>query len=198
MSVFQMNEDGQPNFNHQFQNETGNQMHSTPENLPQGFMNSDPVGPEPPRTFAEPPRTLAEPPRTMAEPPRTLAEPPRTLADLQPVPPQTYVQPAPVQNHVQEHVQRVEPEVKSEPNSPLPTDPAMQAILAYLRKHNLGDTETVLKDELKKREVAVMKATQILDPEVGNVLAAYRSDGDPSSYESAYRCGESQYKEITE
>jgi len=61
----------------------------------------------------------------------------------------------------------------------------MNAILAYLRKNNLGDTESKLKEELKKREIATASATPS-DPEVGNVLATYRSDGDPSSYGSAY------------
>ena len=78
-------------------------------------------------------------------------------------------------------------EAKSEPSSQLATDTSMQAILAYLRKHNLADTENKLKEELKKREAASATPIQPSDPEVGNVLATYRSDGDPSSYESAYR-----------
>ena len=64
----------------------------------------------------------------------------------------------------------------------------MQAVLAYLRKYNLGDTETMLKEEMKKREVAKPSIVQpTSDPEVGNVLAKYKSDGDPNSYEAAYR-----------
>ena len=49
----------------------------------------------------------------------------------------------------------------------------------------------MLKEELKKREVASAVApppsTAAADPEVGNVLASYKSDGDPSSYISAYK-----------
>ena len=85
--------------------------------------------------------------------------------------------------HSSNHVR--EPEIKSEPSQHV-SDPTMNAILAYLRKNNLGDTESKLKEELKKREIATASATPS-DPEVGNVLATYRSDGDPSSYGSAYR-----------
>lgn len=90
-------------------------------------------------------------------------------------------------NHVKELLARPDhQEAKSEPSGQLTTDTSMQAILAYLRKHNLADTENKLKEELKKREAASATPIQPSDPEVGNVLATYRSDGDPSSYESAY------------
>ena len=81
---------------------------------------------------------------------------------------------------------RVNEEAQSEEKSAEVSDATMNAILAYLRKNNLNDTESKLKEELKKREAANANATQS-DPEVGNVLATYRSDGDPSSYGSAYR-----------
>ena len=51
---------------------------------------------------------------------------------------------------------------------------------------SIVNINNVLKEELKKRELATASAAPS-DPEVGNVLATYRSDGDPSSYGSAYR-----------
>ena len=63
----------------------------------------------------------------------------------------------------------------------------MQAILAFLKKNNLSSTEEQLKAELAKRErLGSSAATVQPDNEVGNVLAAYKSDGDPTSYEAAY------------
>jgi hypothetical protein len=102
------------------------------------------------------------------------------------------------------------PEVKTEPGSsgmdpPPPAEATMQAIMAFLRKNNLLDTEAKLRDELKKREVSSISsggggggnvaassrpsvaAATGADNEVGNVLASYKSEGDPSSYESAYK-----------
>lgn len=98
-------------------------------------------------------------------------------------------------------------EVKTEPgiavDTPPPSDATMQAIMAFLRKNNLMDTETKLKEELKKREASssssssgasnngssrpIAAAPAAADQEVGNVLASYKSEGDPSSYESAYK-----------
>jgi hypothetical protein len=105
-------------------------------------------------------------------------------------------------------------EVKSESGSgggmdPPPSDATMQAIMAFLRRNNLMDTETKLKEELKKREAtpssggggaagsggsggraaaaAPAAAAAAADQEVGNVLASYKSEGDPTSYEAAYK-----------
>ena len=123
---------------------------------------------------------------------RSLAElqAPRPISDMHSIPMQHSHHTGHHHNHVQEAqppAPRLEQDRKSGQNSPLPTDPSVQAILAYLRKQNLGETEQKLIDEIKKREAASAVATPASDPEVGNVLSAYRSDGDPSSYASAYR-----------
>ena len=62
-------------------------------------------------------------------------------------------------------------------------------ILILFRKYNLGDTEKMLKDEMRKREVVKPSIVQqaSAENEVGNVLAKYRNDGDPCHYEAAYR-----------
>lgn len=96
------------------------------------------------------------------------------------------------------------PEVKAEIDPPA-TDATMQAIMTFLRKNNLLDTEAKLRDELKKREASSSSssgaaaggsggsggsssaAPTAADNEVGNVLSSYKSEGDPSSYESAYK-----------
>jgi len=71
----------------------------------------------------------------------------------------------------------------------------VNAILEYLRKHNLADTESKLLEEIKKKEISTNSNTPTpattlppmpAEAEVGNVLAKYRSDGDPSSYSDAY------------
>jgi len=67
-------------------------------------------------------------------------------------------------------------------------------ILAYLRKYSLADTESKLLEEIKKKEKsnnscnspATTMPTVSAETEVGNVLAKYRSDGDPNSYNDAY------------
>ena len=188
-----MNENGSPNFN-QFQRDPGAPIHLGGEGSQQGFNNPENSMPET----------------------RPMIDHQQSMVSNHTHPPQPAHIPTSEQNHVQEQVPRVDhlprvdhgprmdqmikvehgrsdpvarvdQEIKSEPLSPLPSDPAMQAILAYFRKHNLTETENKLKDELKKREVAAPIVPQVSDPEVGNVLAAYRSDGDPSSYESAYR-----------
>ena len=66
----------------------------------------------------------------------------------------------------------------------------MQAILAFLRKNNLKSTEDMLKSELQKVEKNETTTTASVgqqDQEVGNVLASYKSDGDPSNYVAAYK-----------
>ena len=62
----------------------------------------------------------------------------------------------------------------------------MQAILAFLKKNNLTSTEEQLKAELAKMQGGSSAPTVQPDTEVGNVLAAYKSDDDPTSYEAAY------------
>eukprot|EP00090_Calanus_glacialis_P040049 TRINITY_DN6978_c0_g1_i1.p1 TRINITY_DN6978_c0_g1~~TRINITY_DN6978_c0_g1_i1.p1 ORF type:complete len:749 (-),score=253.58 TRINITY_DN6978_c0_g1_i1:122-2248(-) len=91
--------------------------------------------------------------------------------------------------------------IKSEPGTvkPEPMDTAstnssnmlessstMQAILAFLKKNNLTSTEEQLKAELAKVQGGASAPTVQPDTEVGNVLAAYKSDDDPTSYEAAY------------
>ena len=62
------------------------------------------------------------------------------------------------------------------------------AILAFLKKNNLTGTEEQLKAELAKATGTGTGgvATVPQDNEMGNALAAYKSDGDPSSYDEAY------------
>jgi len=61
-----------------------------------------------------------------------------------------------------------------------PTIP-MHAILAFLKKNNLTSTE-----ELANMQGGASATAVQPDTEVGNVLAAYNSDDDPTSYETAY------------
>ena len=62
------------------------------------------------------------------------------------------------------------------------------AILAFLKKNNLTGTEEQLKAELAKATGTVTGGVAAVpqDNEMGNALAAYKSDGDPSSYDEAY------------
>ena len=63
----------------------------------------------------------------------------------------------------------------------------VQAILAFLKKNNLTSTTEQLQKELAK---ATGNGGQVAaapkDIEMGNALATYKSDGDPSSYDEAY------------
>ncbi len=147
-----------------------------------------------------------------------------------PEPAQSAAAPAPALDSLQKHIQgppqmprhdsviaEVKQEIKTETGTgegmdPPPTDATMQAIMAFLHKNNLLDTEAKLRDELKKREASSIGGgcgsnsggavggttatggrpigaapTTAADNEVGNVLASYKSEGDPSSYESAYK-----------
>jgi len=66
----------------------------------------------------------------------------------------------------------------------------MQALLAFLKKNNLKGTEEALKAELAKKDSTHSGGGGVVaqpDSEVGNVLAAYKSDGDADSYEAAYK-----------
>jgi len=102
----------------------------------------------------------------------------------------------PRQNHLSEQVVKTEPnppssEVKTEPEGGGGMDSStMQAILAFLKKNNLKGTEEVLKSELAKLDSSSSVPggpVRQPDNEVGNVLAAYKSEGDADSYEAAYR-----------
>merc|ERR1712098_438347 len=69
-------------------------------------------------------------------------------------------------------------------------NPTMQALLAFLKKNNLKGTEEALKAELAKKDSTHSGGGGVVaqpDSEVGNVLAAYKSDGDADSYEAAYK-----------
>jgi len=170
-----MNEDGSPNFN-QFQRDPGAPIHSGGDGSQQGFNNPENSMPDT-RSMMDHHSSIVP---NHTHPPQSALIP---TSDHGP----RMDQMTKVEHGRPDPVARVDQEIKSEPQSPLPSDPAMQAILAYFRKHNLTETENKLKDEVKKREAAAPIVAQASDPEVGNVLAAYRSDGDPSSYESAYR-----------
>ena len=63
----------------------------------------------------------------------------------------------------------------------------VQAILAFLKKNNLTGTEEQLQKELAKASGnGGQVAAAPKDIEMGNALATYKSDGDPSSYDEAY------------
>ena len=68
----------------------------------------------------------------------------------------------------------------------LESSSTMQAIFAFLKKNNLTSTEEQLKAELAKVQGGASAPTVQPNTEVGNVLAAYKSDDDPTSYEAAY------------
>ena len=63
----------------------------------------------------------------------------------------------------------------------------VQAILAFLKKNNLtGTTEQLQKELAKATGNGGQVAAVPKDIEMGNALATYKSDGDPSSYDEAY------------
>ena len=79
--------------------------------------------------------------------------------------------------------------VQAGPGAAIPalTDSStVAAILAFLKKNNLTGTEEQLKAELAKAAGSGTVAAVPQDNEMGNALAAYKSDGDPSSYDEAY------------
>lgn len=86
----------------------------------------------------------------------------------------------------------VKSEIKTEATVPsvnnLQNDSStVQAILAFLKKNNLTGTEELLKTELAKVNGAGGPVPAVpQDNEMGNALATYKSDGDPSSYDEAY------------
>ncbi|XP_038049062.1 transcription initiation factor TFIID subunit 5-like [Patiria miniata] len=62
----------------------------------------------------------------------------------------------------------------------------LAAVLQFLRKNNLKDTEDLLKKEANIEETDEGVGTST-DQEVTSVLSAYNSDGDPCMYEEFYR-----------
>ena len=80
--------------------------------------------------------------------------------------------------------------IKQEVGAAIPalTDSStVAAILAFLKKNNLSGTEEQLKAELAKATGRLQTVAAVpQDNEMGNALAAYKSDGDPSSYDEAY------------
>ena len=78
--------------------------------------------------------------------------------------------------------------IKQEAGIPALTDSStVAAILAFLKKNNLSGTEEQLKAELAKATGRLQTVAAVpQDNEMGNALAAYKSDGDPSSYDEAY------------
>eukprot|EP00088_Acartia_fossae_P027535 TRINITY_DN2827_c0_g1_i4.p1 TRINITY_DN2827_c0_g1~~TRINITY_DN2827_c0_g1_i4.p1 ORF type:complete len:1180 (-),score=319.58 TRINITY_DN2827_c0_g1_i4:216-3308(-) len=161
-----------------------------PEALSSSAANNIPL---PPGILTSgPPPGVLKPsvPSSMPPHPTPLPPPPQTVLPegIRPMPITTSKVQQPVNNVLNPILpQKPDPSVVADPTL---TDPAaMQAVLAYLRKYNLGDTETMLKEEMKKREVAkpsIVQQQPTSETEVGNVLAKYKSDGDPNSYEAAY------------
>jgi len=80
--------------------------------------------------------------------------------------------------------------VKQEPalgGGSLNDSTTVQAILAFLKKNNLtGTTEQLQKELAKATGNGGQVAAAPKDIEMGNALATYKSDGDPSSYDEAY------------
>ncbi|XP_035827359.1 transcription initiation factor TFIID subunit 5 isoform X2 [Aplysia californica] len=60
------------------------------------------------------------------------------------------------------------------------------AVLQFLKKHNLKDTEDLLKQEAKVSDDD-LKTEEDKKSEVSQALAVYKSDDDPSLYEDLYR-----------
>ncbi|XP_063236951.1 transcription initiation factor TFIID subunit 5 [Bacillus rossius redtenbacheri] len=60
------------------------------------------------------------------------------------------------------------------------------AILGVLKKYNLKDTEELLKREANIQDADGSGEVEQSDSEVSNMLSAYKSEGDPQVYESAY------------
>lgn len=60
------------------------------------------------------------------------------------------------------------------------------AVLQFLKKHNLKDTENLLKQEAKVSEDD-LKTEEDKKAEVSQALAVYKSNDDPSLYEDLYR-----------
>ncbi|XP_076037366.1 transcription initiation factor TFIID subunit 5-like [Oratosquilla oratoria] len=64
---------------------------------------------------------------------------------------------------------------------------SLVAVLQFLKKNNLKETEDLLRSEVKfYDEVADSKVGVTGDTEVSSVLSAYKSEGDPAEYEDAY------------
>lgn len=59
------------------------------------------------------------------------------------------------------------------------------AVLQFLKKHNLGDTEQILRKETGFFDEKLENHEQS-DSDVTNVLSAYKSEGDPDIYEQTY------------
>lgn len=59
------------------------------------------------------------------------------------------------------------------------------AVLQFLKKHNLADTEQILRKETGFFEEKLENHEQS-DSDVTNVLSAYKSEGDPDIYEQTY------------
>ncbi|XP_003737306.1 transcription initiation factor TFIID subunit 5 [Galendromus occidentalis] len=72
-------------------------------------------------------------------------------------------------------------DLKTEPQSK--SELSIQAVLEFLKKHNLQETEKILKRESK---VSPLADTSGLSRELDGDMAIYRSEGDPDAYEGVY------------
>ena len=133
-----------------------------------------PPGPETPMMEMS---QLNQPPPTSvkSEPPAPAVSAPETPAPAAPIP---------------ATVKQEAPPVKQEPalgGGSLNDSTTVQAILAFLKKNNLtGTTEQLQKELAKATGNGGQVAAAPKDIEMGNALATYKSDGDPSSYDEAY------------
>ena len=136
-----------------------------------------PPGPETPMETSQPNQPPPTPDKSQVktEPPALAAPAPETPAPAAPIP---------------ATVKQEAPPVKQESalsGGSLNDSTTVQAILAFLKKNNLTSTTEQLQKELAK---ATGNGGQVAaapkDIEMGNALATYKSDGDPSSYDEAY------------
>ena len=135
--------------------------------------------------------TASQPTNTSSSPQQTPAVVDDVVPDKpEPVVPAAEVDSAPAAPVKQESPVAVKPEPVAVKPEPLNNDnTTVQAILAFLKKNNLTGTEELLKTELAKASGGsggVSGSVSAPDNEMGNALATYKSDGDPSTYDDAY------------
>ena len=120
-------------------------------------------------------------PSSASPSPMVSPQPPAAPSQEEPVKtePGTLTPPAPAPTGIKQEVGAAIPA--------LTDSSTVAAILAFLKKNNLSGTEEQLKAELAKATGRLQTVAAVpQDNEMGNALAAYKSDGDPSSYDEAY------------
>ena len=157
-----------------------------PDPAPPGAEDGSPAAP------AALPNPSAEAPLSNHVAPAPLAEtlpPAATPEDPVKAEPDVVAAPAPAVSPAikQESGPAAAPAAAVSSNGQLNDSSTVAAILAFLKKNNLTGTEELLKKELAKgNEAGGGVAAVPQDNEMGNALATYKSDGDPSSYDEAY------------